>query len=202
MNNCSVKKGKNMPKSKAQCEKMRDDMRSKILKESSMYFARNGFGDTKISDLAKHIGIGQGTIYLYFKSKEELFEEIRSAADNKDEIKKIKLLNKMPIPAKVKIDKISEEVCKHLADDEEYCVRITLQTQLLLEREDMYADDLYKELAKTIKQGQKEGSIIKKDALYLADLYWGNVYLYALKRLFAKNIGALEKETLNRLLEK
>ena len=115
---------------------------------------------------------------------------------------KIKLLNKMPIPAKVKIDKISEEVCNHLADDEEYCVKITLQTQLLLEREDMYADDLYKELAKTIKQGQKEGSIIKKDALYLADLYWGNVYLYALKRLFAKNIGALEKETLNRLLEK
>ena len=43
--------------------------------------AKNAFGDTKMSDLAKHIGIGQGTIYLYFKSKEELFEEIRKAAD-------------------------------------------------------------------------------------------------------------------------
>ena len=58
-----------MPKTKEQCKKMREDMRVKILKMSSLYFARNGFGDTKISDLAKHIGIGQGTIYLYFKSK-------------------------------------------------------------------------------------------------------------------------------------
>lgn len=190
-----------MPKSEEQCKQMRDDMRNKILKMSSLYFARNGFGDTKISDLAKHIGIGQGTIYLYFKSKEELFDEIRSAADNKEELKKIKILRALPIPAKTKIDKISEEVCNHLADDEEYCVRITLQTQLLLEREDMYSDDLYKELSKIIKQGQKEGSIMKVDAMYLADLYWGNVYLYALKRLFSKNIGTLKKETLNRLLE-
>ena len=190
-----------MPKSEEQCKQMRSDMRNKILKMSSLYFARNGFGDTKISDLAKHIGIGQGTIYLYFKSKEELFEEIRNKAGNREEIKKIKLLNKMPLPARDKLNKISEEVCKHLSDDEEYCVKITIQTQLLLELEDMYDDELYKELSKLIKQGQKEGSFIKTDAMYLADLYWGNVYLYALKRLFSKNMAALKKETLNRLVE-
>ena len=190
-----------MPKSKEQCERMREDMRSKILKESSLYFARNGFGDTKISDLAKHIGIGQGTIYLYFKSKEELFDEIRAAADNMEELKKIKLLKKLPVPAKIKIDKVSEEVCRLLAEDEAFCVRITLQTQLLLESEDMHTEDLYKELAAIIKQGQKEKSFIKEDPMYLADLYWGNVYLFALKRLFVKDITPLKKETLNRLLE-
>ena len=78
-----------MPKTEEQCKKMREDMREKILKMSSLYFAKNGFGDTKIGDLAKHIGIGQGTIYLYFKSKEELFEEIRKRAENTDEIKKL-----------------------------------------------------------------------------------------------------------------
>ncbi|MCQ2505071.1 MAG: TetR/AcrR family transcriptional regulator [Saccharofermentans sp.] len=190
-----------MPKSKEQCERMREDMRSKILKESSLYFARNGFGDTKISDLAKHIGIGQGTIYLYFKSKEELFDEIRAAADNKEELKKIKLLKKLPVPAKIKIDKVSEEVCRLLAEDEAFCVRITLQTQLLLESEDMHTEELYKELAAIIKQGQKEKSFIKEDPMYLADLYWGNVYLFALKRLFVKEMSPLKKETLNRLLE-
>lgn len=190
-----------MPKTEEQCRQMRDDMRNRILRESSAYFARNGFGDTKISDLAKHIGIGQGTIYLYFKSKEELFDEIRATADNSEELRRLKLLNKLPLPAKVKLDRISAEVCRHLADDEEYCVRITLQTQLLLESEDMYSNDLYTESAKIIKQGQIEGSFINGDAVYLADLYWGNVYLYALKRLFAKNIGALQKETLNRLWE-
>jgi AcrR family transcriptional regulator len=190
-----------MPKTKEQFQKMREDMRGKILKMSSLYFARCGFGDTKISDLAKHIGIGQGTIYLYFKSKEELFDEIRNNADNKDEIKKLKLLSKLPIPAKTKIDKISNEMCRRLTEDEEYAVKITLLTQILLEREDIYSDDLYKEMAKIIRQGQKEGDIVKGDALYLADLYWGNVYLYALKRLFSTTLKSLKKETLNRLLE-
>ena len=92
-------------------------------------------------------------------------------------------------------------MCKSLTCDEEFCVKITLLTQLLLEKEDMYSDPLYRELAKIIRQGQKEGSIIEGDALYLADLYWGNVYLYALKRLFTKNLKLLTKETLNRLLE-
>ena len=190
-----------MPKTEEQCKKMREDMKSKILKMSSLYFAKNGFGDTKIGDLAKHIGIGQGTIYLYFKSKEELFEEIRKAADNKEEVKRLKVLSMLPVPAKVKVDKLSEEMCKCLAEDEEFCVRITLLTQILLEKEDLYGDDLYKELAKIIKQGQKEGSIIEGDALYLADLYWGNVYLYALKKLFAADLRPLQKETLNRILE-
>ena len=86
-----------MPKTEEQCKKMREDMKSKILKMSSLYFAKNGFGDTKIGDLAKHIGIGQGTIYLYFKSKEELFEEIRRAADNKEEVKRLKMLSMLPV---------------------------------------------------------------------------------------------------------
>lgn len=176
-------------------------MKQKILKMASLYFAKNGFGNTKIGDLAKHIGIGQGTIYLYFKSKEELFEEIRKEADNKTEVQRLRLLAKLPIPAKTKIDRLSEEMSRRLAADEEFCVRITLLTQLLLEKEDLYSDALYKELAKIIRQGQKEGSVVKGDALYLADLYWGNVYLYALKRLFTENLKPLKKETLIRLLE-
>ena len=107
-----------MPKTEEQCQQIREDTRNRILKESSLYFARNGFGDTKIGDLAKHIGIGQGTIYLYFKSKEELFEEIRKSAENKDEIKRLKTLSKLPVPAKTKIEKISAEMEKKLKKNE------------------------------------------------------------------------------------
>ena len=142
-----------MPKNKEKCKQMREDMRDRILKESSVYFAKNAFGDTKMSDLAKHIGIGQGTIYLYFKSKEELFEEIRKAADNKEEVLKLKILSKLPISAKEKIDRISKEVIKKLKDDDDYKVKIIIYTQLLLEKEDeIYSSEMYKELAKIIKQ--------------------------------------------------
>ena len=190
-----------MPKTEEQCKQMREDMRSKILKMSSVYFAKNGFGDTKIGDLARHIGIGQGTIYLYFKSKEELFEEIRKAADNEDEVKRLNVLSKLPIPAKTKIDKISEEIEKRLSTDEEYAVKITIRTQLMLENEDLYSDRLYKVLESIIKQGQKEKTIVKGDPIYLADLYWGTVFLSALKMLYVKDCKLIKKETLNRLLE-
>lgn len=192
-----------MPKTEQQCQQIREDTRNRILKESSLYFARNGFGDTKIGDLAKHIGIGQGTIYLYFKSKEELFEEIRKSAENKDETKRLKTLSKLPIPAKTKIEKVSAEMEKKLKNDEEYVVKITILSQLLLEQEEnLYKNDLYKVLAEIVKQGQKEGSVVKGDALYLADLYWGTVYMYALKKLFVPDCKMVTKDTLSRLLVK
>ncbi|MBS2012468.1 MAG: helix-turn-helix transcriptional regulator [Deltaproteobacteria bacterium] len=35
-------------------------------------FAKNGFHATRVSEVAKAAGVADGTIYLYFKSKEEL----------------------------------------------------------------------------------------------------------------------------------
>jgi TetR/AcrR family fatty acid metabolism transcriptional regulator len=35
-------------------------------------FAKNGFYATRVSDVAKAAGVADGTIYLYFKSKDEL----------------------------------------------------------------------------------------------------------------------------------
>ena len=191
-----------MPKTEEQYKKMREDMRSKILEKSSLYFAKNGFGDTKIGDLAKYIGIGQGTMYMYFKSKEELFDEIRKSAENSEEIKGLMVLSKMPLPAKKKIEKISSEVVKRLAVDDRYAVKITILTQLMLEQEKgLYFNDLYKAMEKIIKQGQKEGTVVEGDPLYLADLYWGTVYLYALKKLFVADYKQVKEETLLRLLE-
>lgn len=191
-----------MPKTEEQCKQLREDMRSRILKNASLYFARNGFGDTKIGDLAKHIGIGQGTIYLYFKSKEELFEEIRKNADNKDQVKSLEKISKLPLPAKAKIDMISSEMERRLRNDEDYVVKITIVSQLMMEHEEtLYGNNLYKFMGKIIKQGQKEGSVVKGDPIYLADLYWGTVYMYALKRLFVNDCKLVTKETLSRLLE-
>ena len=153
-----------MPKTEEQFRQMRDDMRSRILRESSLYFAKNGFGDTKISDLAKHIGIGQGTIYLYFKSKEELFEEIRKNADNTNEVKLIKALAKLPLSAATKIERISAEVIKKL-EDEEYAVKITIYTQLLLEQDSgLYKSEMYEALHQKGTEGRQAGEGGSPDA--------------------------------------
>jgi TetR/AcrR family fatty acid metabolism transcriptional regulator len=48
------------------------DKRDRILKAAVKVFARSGFHATRVSEVAKAAGVADGTIYLYFKSKEEL----------------------------------------------------------------------------------------------------------------------------------
>lgn len=48
------------------------DKRDRILKAAVKVFARTGFHATRVSEVAKAAGVADGTIYLYFKSKEEL----------------------------------------------------------------------------------------------------------------------------------
>jgi TetR/AcrR family transcriptional regulator, fatty acid metabolism regulator protein len=42
------------------------------LRAAIKVFAKNGFYDTRVSEVAKAAGVADGTIYLYFKSKDEL----------------------------------------------------------------------------------------------------------------------------------
>lgn len=196
-----------MPKSPERCQEIREEMRRKILHESMLYFARNGFSGTKISDLAKHIGIGQGTIYVYFKSKEELFQEIYKMINRESDIKRIKLLAAMPMPAKKKIHKLTEEVMKQLENDDSFAGMIALNTQMLLEEDGDYSSndttyqsELYKHMAKIIEQGQREGSVVPGNPMKLADYYWGVVYLYSLKKLFTTKYEMISCEDLERTL--
>lgn len=48
------------------------DKRERILKAAVKVFAKNGFHATRVSDVAKAAGVADGTIYLYFESKDEL----------------------------------------------------------------------------------------------------------------------------------
>lgn len=52
------------------------DKKADILNSGRELFYAKGFKDTNVSDIAKMAGIGVGTFYNYYPSKEELFLEI------------------------------------------------------------------------------------------------------------------------------
>jgi AcrR family transcriptional regulator len=54
------------------------EKKQEILKAAMRMFARNGVVKTKMTDIAVAAGIGKGTIYEYFRSKEDIFEEAYS----------------------------------------------------------------------------------------------------------------------------
>ena len=185
-------------KSQERCQEIREETRNLIIRKSVLYFAKNGFDGTKISDLSRHIGIAQGTIYIYFKSKEELYSEIFSISDKIAKNDKLTTLVKLPLPADTKIRKLSDYLIKNLKEDEMFSAGIALYTQRLLEGE---ADQsFYKTTEKIIKQGQKEGCVVSGNSRKLSELYWGVVYLYAVKNMYQTDFAMINSDDLSRVL--
>src|SRR5690242_144766 len=55
------------------------DRREAILAAALDEFAERGFEAARLDDVAKRAGIAKGTIYLYFRDKETLFQELLRA---------------------------------------------------------------------------------------------------------------------------
>jgi TetR/AcrR family transcriptional regulator, fatty acid metabolism regulator protein len=59
-----------------------DDKRSRILQAAVKVFARRGYFASRVADVARRAGVADGTIYLYFRNKEDilvsLFDEVMS----------------------------------------------------------------------------------------------------------------------------
>lgn len=52
------------------------DKRAAILRAAIQVFAHNGYFNSKVADIAREAGVADGTVYLYFKSKEEILHSI------------------------------------------------------------------------------------------------------------------------------
>ncbi len=50
--------------------------RDRLLTAATEVFAAKGYSATRVSDIVGQAGVAQGTFYLYFKSKQALFEQL------------------------------------------------------------------------------------------------------------------------------
>ncbi|MBK1813346.1 TetR/AcrR family transcriptional regulator [Clostridium sp. YIM B02505] len=57
-------------------ELRKDEKRKLIFETAAKVFAEKGYNNTSIKDIASKAEVSVGTFYLYFKNKEELFEEL------------------------------------------------------------------------------------------------------------------------------
>jgi Bacterial regulatory proteins, tetR family. len=55
---------------------LKEKRRMEIIQAAMRVFSKNGFERTKMEAIAAEAGIGKGTIYEYFSSKKQLFEEM------------------------------------------------------------------------------------------------------------------------------
>jgi TetR/AcrR family fatty acid metabolism transcriptional regulator len=142
-----------------------------ILEAAVKVFAKQGFHQSTIAQIAKEAGVADGTIYLYFKNKDDIlvqffsyrtkqvFESFREEVDR----------------AETSADKLRNLVRRHLAEfqrDRDGAVVYQVETHQnsrLAEEQIREMSQMYRDLiSEIVEQGQQEGTIRK-------DLYVGLV---------------------------
>jgi CheY-like chemotaxis protein len=58
------------------------ERRSEVLDTAARIFAAKGFSETTIQDIADAVGVLKGSLYYYFRSKEELLHDVLARADD------------------------------------------------------------------------------------------------------------------------
>ncbi|ULL14403.1 TetR/AcrR family transcriptional regulator [Paenibacillus sp. H1-7] len=58
---------------------MGEDKKLNMIEAALKLFEEQGYHQTKVSDIVREAGVAQGTFYLYFQNKEDMFRSIASA---------------------------------------------------------------------------------------------------------------------------
>jgi len=143
-------------------KKTNNDKRERILKAATHVFAQYGFYNSTITKIAKEADVADGTIYLYFKNKDDLlislFEEemTKIILKVKEEIAREEgFENKIRKFIQVHLDLIAEN--KELAE----VLQIELRQSHKFMKEYMGTklNDYLNIIASIINQGQKRGEV-------------------------------------------
>ena len=142
-----------------------------ILEAAVRVFARQGFYQSTISQIAKEAGVADGTIYLYFKNKDDILVQFFSYRTKQV----FESFRKEVDRAQTSADKLRNLVRRHLAEFQRdrdgavvYQVE-THQSSRLAEDQIREMSQMYRDLiSEIVEQGQQEGTIRK-------DLYVGLV---------------------------
>ena len=136
------------------------DKREAILRAATHVFARKGFFNSKVSDIATEAGIADGTVYLYFKSKDEILHSIfdRAMADFIAEGKRE--IGSIEGPVE-KLRRIAELHLERLGADRDLAIVFQVElrgsTKFMQEFSAAGFAEYLDIIKRTVEQGQKSG---------------------------------------------
>ncbi len=144
----------------------RGDKRERILGAAVKVFAKNGFYATRVSDVARAAGVADGTIYLYFASKEDLLVSLFE-----DRVERLLSYTREELPklpdARARLRRVVELQLGLLEGERELAEVMTVilrqSTQLLKEYAAPKFQSYLDVIAKVVEAGQAAGEF-RKDA--------------------------------------
>ena len=145
-----------------------------ILEAAMDLFSERGFETTSIQDIAQTAGIAKGTVYLYFKSKEDLVQQVYRYCYDMD----IRACEEGVEEQKNTIDKL----CRRMDNIIDYLLshpkeaRIEQMYQTFSsarEHTPYYREEMYKAIEKVVKEGSEKGELRDLPVSLLSRIYYG-----------------------------
>ena len=141
------------------------DKREAILRAAIKVFAGKGFFNSKVADIAGEAGIADGTVYLYFKSKEDILHSVFDRAmeefisEGKREIAEI-------AEADARLRRIAELHLEKLGADRDLAIVFQVELRGSTKFMEEFSAAGFAEylgiIHRTIEDGQKSG-VFRKD---------------------------------------
>jgi TetR/AcrR family fatty acid metabolism transcriptional regulator len=139
--------------------------REAILRAATRVFARNGYFNSKVADIARAANVADGTVYLYFKSKEEILHSIFDQNMAEAIASGRKLIEKISDP-KEKLRRIAVLHLERLGADRDLAIVFQVElrgsTKFMQEFSAAGFAEYLGLLRKTFEEGQRSG-VFRKD---------------------------------------
>src|SRR5215470_2350330 len=136
------------------------DKREAILRAAIKVFAHKGFFNSKVADVAAEAGIADGTVYLYFKSKDEILHSIFDRAMAEFISEGRRELKGIDSPEQ-RLRRIAEMHLERLGADREMAIVFQVElrgsTKFMQEFSAAGFHDYLEIVRETIEKGQKAG---------------------------------------------
>ena len=179
------------------------DKREAILRAAIKVFAQFGYFNSKVSDIASEAGIADGTVYLYFKSKDEILHSIfdRAMAEFIAEGKKELAVIDAP---KAKLTRIAELHLEKLGADRDLAIVFQVElrgsTKFMQEFSAAGFAEYLDIIRKTIENGQRVGDF-RNDIkpIMAAKIFYGALDEMVTNWILSKKsypLGAMAEEVL------
>lgn len=139
------------------------DKRERILDAAERVFAQSGFFNARVSEIARSAGVADGTIYLYFKSKDELLISLFESRMERVNAQLAAAAEAADTPT----DKLEAIIRSHLRmvrDNPQVAEVLTIElrqsSKFMKEHSNPRFGELLKLMASVIAQGQANGDFV------------------------------------------
>ncbi len=180
-------------------QREKEQRKSEILEAARNVFSKKGFNSATMEEIASQAELSPGTLYLYFKNKEELHTSL-SIEILKHLVKEIQKAVELDITIEEKVERFMEVFIEMYDYDSNILINLfhlqsgeTLKnlSEEVLEQITTYSTLSHRAIVDVIRQGIEQGIFIDEHPVALADILWasysGIVLWVGSKRLLDDN---------------